>query len=329
MKGMGMVHRLVNRTERLAAIERMLLQSRLGLRAVEIAEACGVDRRTIYRDLSLLSESGVPVFQKDGRFFVNRDYYLAPVRLSTNEAVALFLSSRMFFHHTEQPNPYLISALAKLNMALPETLAEHVGAVAEMAREDPIDRGFVTVLDTLTRAWSERRRVKLWYSIALNGQVGAREFATYFIEPTPAGGLYAVGYDTIAQRIRAFNLRQIKRVKPLPILYEIPPIGQVLPYLSSAWGITDNNELKTQVTLLFSAEVASKITDRVWHQSQQTELLNDGRCQMKITVANWRDMLAWIRSWGAHVEVLEPQALRDELGNEALKTITAYRQARI
>jgi predicted DNA-binding transcriptional regulator YafY len=325
-----MVHRLVNRTERLAAIERMLLQSRLGLRAVEIAEACGVDRRTIYRDLSLLGESGVPVYQKDGRFFVNREYYLAPVRLSTNEAVALFLSSRMFFHHTEQPNPYLISALAKLNMALPETLAEHVGAVAEMAREDPVDRGFVTVLDNLTRAWSERRRVKLWYSIALNGQTGAREFATYFIEPTPAGGLYAVGYDTIAQRIRAFNLRQIKRVKPLPILYEVPSIGQTLPFLSSAWGITaDTNELQSQVTLLFSAEVAPRIMGRFWHQSQQTDLLNDGRCQLKIIVANWRDMLSWIRSWGAQVEVLEPQALRDELASEAMKTANAYRQARI
>jgi predicted DNA-binding transcriptional regulator YafY len=325
-----MVHRLVNRTERLAAIERMLLQSRLGVRAVEIAEACGVDRRTIYRDLSLLGESGVPVFQKDGRFFVNREYYLAPVRLSNNEAVALFLSARMFFHHTEQPNPYLISALAKLNMALPETLAEHVGAVAEMARHDSIDRGFVTILDTLTRAWSERRRVKLWYSAAQIGESGAREFATYFIEPTPAGGLYAVGYDTLARRIRALNLRQIKRVKPLPILYEIPPIEQVLPYLSNAWGIVpDDGEMHTQVVLVFSAETAPRITERLWHESQQIELLHDGRCQLKVNVSSWRDMLAWIRSWGAQVEVVEPQELRRELATEALKTASVYHEARI
>ncbi len=324
-----MVHRLVNRTERLAAIERMLLQSRLGLRAVEIAESCGVDRRTIYRDLSLLGESGVPVYQKDGRFYVNREYYLAPVRLSNNEAIALFLSARMFLHHTEQPNPYLISALAKLNMALPETLAEHVGAVAEMRRNDPVDRGFVTVLDTMTRAWSERRRVKLWYSAAQSGETGAREFATYFIEPTPSGGLFAVGYDTLAQQIRALNLRQIKRVKPLPIFYEIPPISEVLSYLSKAWGITPDDQLQTQVVLIFSAEVASRITQRLWHDSQQIEWLDDGRCQLQVSVASWRDMLAWIRSWGAQVEVVAPQALRDELAAEALKMATAYHEARI
>ena len=39
--------RLINRTERLTAIEQMLFRSEIGLRAVEIAEACGVDRRTI------------------------------------------------------------------------------------------------------------------------------------------------------------------------------------------------------------------------------------------------------------------------------------------
>ncbi|MFN8373514.1 MAG: WYL domain-containing protein [Anaerolineae bacterium] len=326
-----MAHRLVNRTERLAAIERMLLQSRLGLRAVEIAEACGVDRRTIYRDLSLLGESGVPVFQKDGRFFVNRDYYLAPVRLSTNEAVALFLSARMYFLHTEQPNPYLISALAKLNMALPETLAEHVGAVTEMARNEPIDRGFVSVLDTLTRAWSERRKVKLWYSAALNGQPGEREFATYFLEPTPSGGLFAVGYDTQAQRIRALNLRQIKRAKPLTVSYEIPSITEILPYLSSAWGInTDNHDASTQrVVLVFSAQIAPRIMERVWHESQHIELMDDGRCRFYVNLPNWREMLSWIRSWGTHVEVMEPQMLRDELAAETLKIANAYRQARI
>jgi predicted DNA-binding transcriptional regulator YafY len=324
-----MVHRLVNRTERLAAIERMLLQSRLGLRAVEIAESCGVDRRTIYRDLSLLGESGVPVFQKDGRFYVNREYYLAPLRLSTNEAVAMYLSARMFVHHTEQPNPYLISALAKLNMALPETLAEHVGAVAEMARQDPIDRGFVTVLDTLTRAWSERRRVKLWYSAPQSEQTGAREFATYFIEPTPSGGLYAVGYDTLAQRIHALNVRQIKRAKPLQITYEIPPATQILPFLANTWGISFHDELQTQVVLVFSAAAAPRITERIWHESQQLELLPDGRCQLKLSVASWRDMLGWIRSWGAQVEVLAPQVLRDVLAAEARVTLSAYEGARI
>ena len=67
--------RLINRGERLTAIERVLFRSGKGLRAVEIAESCGVDRRTIYRDLETLQKLGIPVTQEEGRFFLNRDYY--------------------------------------------------------------------------------------------------------------------------------------------------------------------------------------------------------------------------------------------------------------
>jgi predicted DNA-binding transcriptional regulator YafY len=90
------------------------------------------------------------------------------------------------------------------------------------------------VLDTLTRAWSEQRRVKLWYSAPQSGEAMAREFATYFIEPTPDGDLYVVGFDTLSRQVRALNLRQIKRVKPLPHVYEIPPISELQYFLANS-----------------------------------------------------------------------------------------------
>ena len=60
---------LINRTERLATIEKMLFRAPSGMRVVDIAAACGVDRRTVYRDLNLLNEIGLPIYQKDGRYF--------------------------------------------------------------------------------------------------------------------------------------------------------------------------------------------------------------------------------------------------------------------
>src|SRR5512143_2860272 len=106
-----MSNRLTSRTERLAAIERMLFRSAMGLRAVEIAEACGVDRRTIYRDLALLGDVGIPIEQRDGRFFINREHYRATIRLNFDEAVALFSAGRQATHSTEWQNPHMLSAL--------------------------------------------------------------------------------------------------------------------------------------------------------------------------------------------------------------------------
>ena len=110
-----MATRLTNRAERLIALEQLLFRSTAGLRAVEIADACGVDRRTVYRDLALLEEIGVPVFQRDGRFFIDREHYLATLRLSMDETVALLVAAT----ESTQQTPHLGSAIAKLGQVLP------------------------------------------------------------------------------------------------------------------------------------------------------------------------------------------------------------------
>jgi predicted DNA-binding transcriptional regulator YafY len=319
--------RLINRTERLTAIERMLFRSDMGLRVVEIAQACGVDRRTIYRDLSLLTDIGVPIFQSDGRFYINRDYYLANVRLSLNEAAALFVAARVLSHHAEQQNPHIVSALRKLSMALPEPAASHVAYMAESV-SDPVDPGFVAVLETMIHAWSERRKVKLWYSSLNSREATAREFAIYFIEPTPSGSVYVIGYDSLSQRVRPFMLQRVKRAKLLRGMYEIPNHFNPRRYLSSAWGMVHSEvDDVTEVILTFSAEVAPFIKGRVWHASQRIDTLANDQCILSVEVTDWHDMLPWIRSWGAQVQVVKPQVLRDLLAAEAAQVASQYRMA--
>lgn len=63
---MSYVNRMHSRAERLRAIEQMLYRSPNSLRAMEIAERCGVNCRPVYRDIDLLSSSGVPIWQDGG-----------------------------------------------------------------------------------------------------------------------------------------------------------------------------------------------------------------------------------------------------------------------
>lgn len=319
----------MNRAERLALIERMLLRNSAGLRAVEIAKACGVDRRTIYRDLSMLDKIGVPISQQDGKFYINREYYSANIRLNLNEAVALFISARMLSRHAEQQNPHVISALAKLASSLPEPLASHVNYIADSVRAHPVDRNFVLVLETLTHAWLERRRVRLWGSLVKPGEISVHEFSPYFVEPTANGGLYAVGFDDVSQNVRAFKVASVRRAKLLDMRYEIPRHFDRRHYLANMWGITGDSDAKTSVVLAFSPDVTSLIKERVWHSSQQIETLEDKRCTLSVQVSDWREMLPWIRSWGSQVEVLEPQALRWELVADAARINEIYTSAAV
>ncbi len=321
-----MVTRLVHRSERLAEIERMLFRSTIGLRVVEIAEACGVDRRTIYRDLSLLTDIGVPIYQKDGRFYLNHEYYVAPVRLSINESVALYIAARGLSHATEQHNPHVVSALKKLSQILPDSLAAHVLFTVEAGHSNPVDRAFVTTLETLTRAWAECRQVKLWYRSADSISTRAHEFAIYFIEPNSTGILYVVGFDYVVQRVRAYQLQRIKRVQLLQSQYEIPIYFDRRRFQADTWGMMrdDAGDKTVEVVLTCSEDLAATIRERARRIPQRITVMSDNRCIVRMNVSDWREILPWVRSLGAQAEVLEPKALRDQIAAEASKIAQVY-----
>lgn len=199
--------RLSNRSLRLSSLEQLLLQSIEGLRAVEIADACGVDRRTVYRDLTVLREMGVPVYQKNGRFFINRDYYLAKIRLNMNEAVSLFFAIRLMGYHQGRDNPHLVSALRKLSDILPLLLAEQARAVADALWEHGYNRAYKDVLETVISGWWQQRVVKLWVDD------GVIDFAPYLIEPSPQGGMLLFGRDVDNDRLTVLELKQLQRAR--------------------------------------------------------------------------------------------------------------------
>ena len=66
------------------------------------------------------------------------------------------------------------------------------------------------------------------------------------------------------------------------------------------------------VKLKFSAGVARRVKETVWHQSQQIQDLSDGVCILTLKVGSMLEMTPWIRGWGADVEVLEPAELREQ-----------------
>ena len=317
---------LINRTERLATIERMLFQAISGLRVVEIADACSVDRRTIYRDLDLLNEIGVPIYQKDGRYYLNHEYYVATVRLNINELIALYVASRGLAYYVEQQNPHIISALKKMGKALPEPIATHVQYMVDTVHDNPVDRAFVTVLETVTRAWAQQRKVKFWYRGPDNASLTVREFAIYFLEPAANGSLYAVGYDYLTKRVGAVQLERVKRVQTVSSVYDVPPHLDRRKYLASAWGAMRGRvqEPIIDIVLAFAPDVAPKIREKVQRAAYGVKITSSDDCILRMQVADWREILPWIRSWGTQVEVLEPRALREVIAAEARELATVY-----
>ncbi len=195
---------MANRAERLIALEQLLFRSTAGLRAVEMADSCGVDRRTVYRDLALLEEIGVPVFQRDGRFFIDREHYLATLRLSMDETVALLFAAS----ENTQQSPHLGSAIAKLGQVLPTPFING---------NSPVDPSAMPLIESIAAAWKEQRGIKVWYTGRDGTKLRVSELTSYFIRPKRGQEqeIYLVGLDVFSGRVRALNLNRLRKVEPL------------------------------------------------------------------------------------------------------------------
>ncbi len=315
--------RSLSRAARLRKIENLLFRNAQGLRVIEIAEACEVDRRTIYRDLDLLSDANVPIWQEDGRYGIIRDQYLATVRLGFNEAVTLYIAARLLGRHADEYNPHVVSALNKLSTAFPDPLADYVNRTASTIEDRPINHQFISVLETIALCWAEQHKVRIWYRSPRSGRLHERTLSPYLLEPSATGGLYVIGYDDWAEDMRTFKLERLERAERLSDTYAIPENFNPAEHLADAWGIMTGDE-PTTIELRFTPEVAAYIMERVWHSSQELTTLADGSIRMRVRVSDPREMRPWIRSWGAEVEVLTPTELRDELADEATRLNALY-----
>src|SRR5262245_14483046 len=113
-----------DRTARLLGLASLLFQHPRGLTANEIAERIGMNVRTVYRDLRALDEEvGVAVWQDGKRYGAEQTSFLPPLKLTLQEAVTLFLSTRLMARFQDHRDPHVIATFSKLASILPPPIA--------------------------------------------------------------------------------------------------------------------------------------------------------------------------------------------------------------
>ncbi|HSM54601.1 MAG TPA: transcriptional regulator [Candidatus Sulfomarinibacteraceae bacterium] len=313
--------RLANRTSRLRRLEELLYLKPGGLRVTEISERLDVHRRTVYRDLDFLCEQGVPVWQENGCFGLNRARYVSTVHLSFHESIALVLAGLLLSRSIDEHNPHVAAALRKLATTLPRPLTPHLRRAAERVQTRNGGQ-HVPVLEAIAEGWANGRKVEVGYRSPRSGTLRPRILHPYALEPTPSG-IYVIGYEEWAEDLRTFKLDRLDSAVVLQETFEAPDDFDLEAYLGSGWRIMAGDEVQA-VVLRFSAEVEAHVAERTWHPSQQLEPLEEGGCLLRISVAEPLEMQPWIRSWGAQVEVLSPAWLRAKIAEELREAAEKY-----
>ena len=318
--------RLASRTSRLRDIETMLLMIPNGLTVEEIADRLTVTKRTIYRDLHFLEEQGVPLWQEDGRFGINRTRYLANVRLTFHESMSLVLAGLLLSRTIDERNPHVVAALRKLGGVLPTNLVSQLDRAIERVQAQDSDYRPIAVLEALTEGWGTGHKVRIQYRSPRSGEIRPRTIAPYALEPTPSG-IYVIGHDEWADDLRTFKLDRLETATVLNQPYEIPETFDLEAHLATGWRIMAG-ETPQEVVVRFTANVTARVLERQWHATQTVERCPDGRCILRVQIAEPLEMMPWIRSWGAEAEVLAPDWLRQEIEADLHRALLTYKPSK-
>ena len=111
---------------------------------------------------------------------------------------------------------------------------------------------------------------------------------------------------------RRFSLSRITNLRGDKTGFDPRPPEQWRHQIEGGFGIFQGAELVT-VRLRFAPDVAPWIRERHWHPAQAVEELSGGGLLLSFPVADFREVKLFILQYGAGVEVLAPEALRDEI----------------
>jgi len=325
--------RAANKANRLIQIEQLLLAHPEGLSKAEIASRLGVHRATIYRDLDDLGERFFIYVEDDGRISIDRSRSLVHVQFTLHEALAVHLAARLLATRMDRQNPHAAAALRKLGLALTDLaprISDHLQQSADVMddaaqRHDP---AYLAVLEALTLAWAEKRMARIWHRSERTRRVHEYLLGPYFIEPYAVGQTtYVIGLCRPQNVQRTFKIERIERAELTREPYEIPAGFDPRALLEDAWGIWYTGAEPVTVVLKFHPRVAARVRETRWHRSEELHEQEDGSLLWRARVAEPQEMIPWIRGWGADVEVLEPDALRQALQREVRRLAGVYQIA--
>ena len=318
-----------DRTARLLYLQILLWHHSQGIDVKEIARSCATSLRTVYRDLvALESELKVPIWQEGSKRGLVEGHFLPPIAFRQEEAINIFIASRLMQNYSYLYNPSVISTFMKLSSILPAELGEETRKTIEGIEKQPRDETKINNLNKLTKAWVTKRMVKIRYQTPWDSEPKERIIEPYFLEPMLLShSIYIIAYCHLLRSIYEFKLDYIYGdVEILTDTYLIPSDFHTTDYITSPWDTFDNDtsiELVT-VKLHFISGYNKKLFDTIWHPSQTVERMGDGSVVMTFKVHLSGHFIAWFIGLTGQVEILEPDIFRNKILEKAKLLIAIH-----
>jgi predicted DNA-binding transcriptional regulator YafY len=249
-----------------------------------------------------------------------------PIPFSLPELIALYFCSDMMkvFQGTVFYDS-LESLFKKVKTTLPPESKKFVNNMEQTLRIGikPYKQysKFKEIINRVNEAAINRRTIEMVYYTMSRKKESKRKVDPYRIWFFN-GTFYLIGLCHMRNEIRIFALDRIKMLHQTVDTFKIPEDFNLDEFIGSSFGVFQG--VPTMVKVLFDAEVAGYIKEKIWHESQDIHQQKDGSIIFEAEVAGTDEIKFWIMSWGSHALVLEPEPLKDEIQTEVETMLDKY-----
>jgi len=306
------------------------LQSGRRYHTGELSEFVGVSKRTIFRDLKVLQDSGVQLLydETEQGYWIPPSKFLLPTDLTVNETLSLLLlgeklgaaGSGVPFHSSAR------DAALKLLANLPPQLRSHLSSLSDHLQ---ISLGPKHLLSDsqehyqrVLEAIEKRRKIRLSYdSLAENKQISTLVSPYQMLFQNRSW--YVIGRSSLHKDVRTFHVGRIQSTMLLSDAYEIPPRFTLKKYFGNAWRMI-REEPEVEVVVQFKPLVAQNVSEVLWHATQRLVWNPDGSLNFHADVSGIREISWWVLGYGDQAEVLAPRSLRELIFKHIQRMASVY-----
>lgn len=253
-----------------------------------------------------------------GWHYTEPAYALPAIELLEGDLIAILLAEKLArqYRGTALAQP-LERAFAKVVSALTETVSLDLPALAEAHSFEAAAASELNpdTFARLGRACRERCCVEMTYYTASRGELTRRRVNPLHLR-NHLGEWYLIAWDHHRQSIRDFHAGRIRELNVLAETFDWPVGFDLESYLNTGFGMIRGYQPYT-VELLFDEYQARWMRERgKFHPTEAREELPDGRLKLILQVTALDGVKRFVMQYGAHVEVVRPEELRQLIREE-------------
>lgn len=277
-----------------------------------------VSRKTVVRDIAYMRDQLDLPIEFDARINAYRYTYpvnsFPTVQVTEGELMALLVARRAVEQYEGTPfHRQLEVAFEKLTGGLKDRIsfspAEELSAVS--FKNIGLGKADLGVFNALSSAVLKQQEITFSYRKPGDARATPRSVQPYHLSHRQ-NLWYLVGHDIERKALRTFALPRIADVRTTKKTFARPQDFSPEAFFSNALGVLGGSG-NYVVRVRFTAKVADRVRERVWHDSQELREQSDGSVELILKLGALPEVESWILGWGAEAEVLAPPELRKNI----------------